>query len=59
MSTTTLRHHLNTLAFLPRQRDKRIVKGLRALKIRTSRRRFKQVIRQLIDHRTLSVPVYA
>lgn len=59
MSTTTLRHHLNTLAFLPRQKDKRIVKGLRALKIRTGRRRLKQVIRQFIDHRSLSIHSYA
>ncbi len=54
MSTTTLRYHLNTLAFLPRQRDKRIVRGLRALKIRTNRRRLKQTIRQLLDRRVLS-----
>ncbi|MBI4435496.1 hypothetical protein HY630_02395 [Candidatus Uhrbacteria bacterium] len=59
MSTTTLRHHLNTFAFLPRQKDKRIVKGLRALKIRTGRRRLKQVIRQLIDRRPLSLHSYA
>ncbi len=54
MSTTTLRYHLNTLAFLPCQRDKRIVRGLRALKIRTNRRRLKQTIRQLLDRRVLS-----
>ncbi|MBI4257006.1 hypothetical protein HY626_03060 [Candidatus Uhrbacteria bacterium] len=59
MSTTILRHHLNTFAFLPRQKDKRIVKGFRALKIRTSRRRLKQTIRQIINRRTLRVPVYA
>ncbi|MBI4592538.1 hypothetical protein HY733_03780 [Candidatus Uhrbacteria bacterium] len=59
MSTTTLKYHINTLAFLPRQKDKRIVKGLRALKIRTSRRRFKQAIRQMIDRRTISPVAYA
>jgi len=55
MSTATLRHHFNTFAFLPRQRDQRIVKSLRALKIRTSRRKIRQTIRQMIDHRSLSI----
>lgn len=59
MSTTTLRHHLNTLAFLPRQKDKQLEKGLRALKIRTSRRRLKQALRQLIDRRPLTTTSYA
>ncbi|NQV89828.1 hypothetical protein HQ487_00300 [Candidatus Uhrbacteria bacterium] len=55
MSTaTTLRHHSNTFAFLPRQRDQRFIKSLRAIKIRTSRRKIRQVIRQMIDHRSLS-----
>jgi len=55
MSTSLLRHHLNTFAYLPRKRDQRIVKGLRLLKVRTSRRRLKQTIRQLLDHRSLTL----
>lgn len=57
--STTLKHYFNTLAFLPRQKDRRIVKGLRALKMRTSRRRLKQALRQLADRRALTTPQYA
>jgi len=53
MSTTTLRHHLNALAFLPRQKEDRVLKSLRLLKMRTSRRRLKQTLRQLITLRPI------
>jgi hypothetical protein len=49
MSTATLRYSAITLSFLPYKRDQKISKGLRALKIRASRRRAKQVVRQVLD----------
>jgi len=54
MSTTTLRHYFHTLSYLPRRRDEQMVKGLRLLKIRTSRRRLKQSFRHLINHHIVS-----
>ncbi|KKR04818.1 MAG: hypothetical protein UT30_C0003G0007 [Candidatus Uhrbacteria bacterium GW2011_GWF2_39_13] len=50
MSTSTLRHHFNTFCYLPRQRDQRITKGLRLLRIHTSRRQIRRTFRELLSY---------
>ena len=50
MSISILRHHLNTLSYLPRRRDQRITKSLRLFRIRTSRRQIRRTIRELLSH---------
>lgn len=50
MSTTTLRYRMITLSFLPYKRDQRLSKSLRTLRIRTSRRRAKKTMRQMLTH---------
>jgi hypothetical protein len=49
MSTATLRYHTITLAFLPGRREERMMKSLRTLRLRTSRRRAKQVVRYILS----------
>ncbi|MDG1949619.1 MAG: hypothetical protein P8J32_02210 [bacterium] len=49
MSSATLRHHNVTLSFLPYKKDQRISRQLRTLKLRTSRRRTKQLIRNTMS----------
>ena len=48
MSTATLRYHTITLSFLPYRRDQKLSKGLRALRVRASRRRAKRAVRQML-----------
>lgn len=49
MSTTTLRYHAITLSFLPSRREERVLKSLRTLRLRTSRRRAKQAVRYVLS----------
>lgn len=48
MSYATLRHYDITLAFIPTRRERHINKAMRRLRIRASRRRFKQMSRAFI-----------
>jgi hypothetical protein len=48
MSTAILRHHAITLSFLTNRRERQIDHSLKTLRIRASRRRVKQVIRNVI-----------
>ena len=54
MSTATLRYHAITLSFLPGRREERAMKSLRTLRLRTSRRRAKQVERYVLSRMSLS-----
>lgn len=49
MSTSCLRYHNFTLAFLSQRRDRKMTKVFRGLWLRASRRRFKQFIRAFIS----------
>lgn len=49
MSTATLRYHAITLSFLPGRREERVLKSLRTLRLRTSRRRAKQAVRFILS----------
>ncbi|MBI4437593.1 hypothetical protein HY631_01440 [Candidatus Uhrbacteria bacterium] len=52
MSIATLRYHAITLSFLPSRREERVLKSLRTLRLRTSRRRTKQIIRYMMSRVT-------
>lgn len=47
MSTIALRHHAFTFAFLPVRRVRRFESALRSLRIRSSRRQVRRVLRTL------------
>ena len=49
MSTATLRYHAITFSFLPSRREEHILKSLRTLRLRTSRRRAKQAVRYVLS----------
>ena len=53
MSTATLRYHAITLSFLPGRREERVLKSLRTLRLRTSRRRAKQVVRYVLSRMSI------
>ncbi|HBK35093.1 MAG: hypothetical protein UU08_C0001G0033 [Candidatus Uhrbacteria bacterium GW2011_GWE2_40_58] len=49
MSTLTLRHYPLTLSWIANRRDQQIDKAIRRVKIRTSRRHFRQQIRGFLS----------
>ena len=49
MSTLTLRYHATALSFIPHRRDREVSKAVRQLRVRISRRRFKQALRSAIS----------
>jgi hypothetical protein len=52
MSSASLRYTAITLSFLPYKRDHRVTKSLRSLRLRASRRRAKQALRQILSRMT-------
>jgi hypothetical protein len=49
MSSASLRYRSITLSFLPYQRDHRLTKNFRALRVRASRRRAKRMVRDFMS----------
>ena len=50
MSTTTLRYSDLTVSFVPFRRERELGRTVRHLRVRVSRRRFRQAARELISH---------
>ena len=49
MSSTSVRYNAITLSFLPSKRDHRLAKNVRSLRVRTSRRRARRAVRELLS----------
>ncbi|MEK9130717.1 MAG: hypothetical protein AAB429_01225 [Patescibacteria group bacterium] len=50
MSDTTLRYYAVTMAFVPRKTHRRIQHARKMLRLHTSRRKFKQSVRNVLSH---------
>ena len=48
MTSLALRFHSSTMSFIPQRQERRIDKAMHEIRIRISRRRFKQNVRALL-----------
>jgi len=49
MSTATLRYYDMTLGFVPFRQERELERSLNRLRLRVSRRRFKQAVREMLS----------